>query len=100
MYLFFLQGAFASKDGLTFKMKLRDELLDGYALSPEPPQHPTTVFIGASLIRIIDFDEFNEVVTLNTWQRMVKLHKLVYQKEMNTKDVEFHKHKALKFIGF
>ncbi|VDO10728.1 unnamed protein product, partial [Brugia timori] len=62
------RSSFAELEG-----QLHQDLLYGYNKIPRPIKNSTdvlTVNLGASLIRIIDVDEKNQILTTNLWLEM------------------------------
>ncbi|CAJ0923110.1 unnamed protein product, partial [Mesorhabditis belari] len=71
--LYFYQFADALRKAKDFESQLYEDLLYDYNRIPRPVRNSSdilTVDVGASLIRIIDVDEKNQVLTTNLWLEM------------------------------
>lgn len=69
-------GARELKTSHDMENQLYEDLLFYYNKVPRPVKNSSnilTVYVGASLIRIIDVDEKNQVLTTNLWLEMVRM---------------------------
>ncbi|CAJ0584604.1 unnamed protein product, partial [Mesorhabditis spiculigera] len=70
---FLFSGISALRKVKDFESQLYEDLLYDYNRIPRPVKNSSdilTVEVGASLIRIIDVDEKNQVLTTNLWLEM------------------------------